>query len=259
MSGAAKSRHRSRSTIRAQCAKPPTHSTDTCCAIKAASADAIAASRTRSLTSGCFPTVQRIGCVEEAIARPRRKLRTEGERGRRTLLARHRHVHVDERDLDAGLRGQSKGFEDRVARHERHHRAHRGSSATLEGRHRRRPAARGPFERRPERRGQFQRHHGGPRRGELLVDNPAEGRRRSDTTARPSGCGTSGRTPIRCGRGAQATASSSTCSAARASGVSTPSCFSFCAYWASESMSRVLSCRPCLTRFFSSVNTSPSS
>ena len=39
VSGAAKSRHRSRSTIRAQCAKPPTHSTATCCAIKAASAE----------------------------------------------------------------------------------------------------------------------------------------------------------------------------------------------------------------------------
>ena len=52
MCGAAKSRHRSRSTIRDQWAKPPTHSTDTCCAIKAASADAIVASRTRSLTRG---------------------------------------------------------------------------------------------------------------------------------------------------------------------------------------------------------------
>ena len=121
-----------------------------------------------------FPAVQRIGCTEEVVARARRKLRTESQRARRRLLARHRHIHVDERDLDTSPRGQSKGFEDRVARHEWHHRAHRGWSATLEGRHRRRPAARGPFERRPERRGQFQRHHGGPRRGKLLVDNPAE-------------------------------------------------------------------------------------
>ena len=121
-----------------------------------------------------FPAVQRIGGLEEVVARTRRKLRREGQPGRRTLLARHRHIHVDERDLDTSLRGQSKGFEDRVARHEWHHHAHRGSSATLEGRHRRRPAAGGPFERRSERRGQFQRHHGGPRRGKLLVHNPAE-------------------------------------------------------------------------------------
>ena len=52
VSGAAKSRDRNRSTIRSQCAKPPTHSTDAWRAIKAASADAIAASRARSLTSG---------------------------------------------------------------------------------------------------------------------------------------------------------------------------------------------------------------
>ena len=35
--------------------------------------------------------------------------------------------------------------------------------------------------------------------------------------------------------------------------------FSFCAYCASESMSRVLSCRPCLTRYLRSAKTSASS
>ena len=85
-SGAAKSRHRSRSTIRDQWAKPPTHSTDTCWAIKAASADAIAASRTRSLTRGCLQTVQRLSRSEEALAWPPGKLAAEGERRRRTLL-----------------------------------------------------------------------------------------------------------------------------------------------------------------------------
>ena len=174
MSGAAKSRHRSRSTIRDQWAKPPTHSTDTCCAIKAASADAIAASRTRSLTRGASRR------FSASAARKKPSPGRDANSGPRASVGAGRcspgtdHVHVDERDLDAGLRSHSKGLEDRVARHEWHHLTHRGSSGTLEGRHRRRPAARGPFERRPERRGQFQRNHGGPRRGELLVDNPAE-------------------------------------------------------------------------------------
>ena len=52
VSGVEKSRDRRRATIRDQCANPPTHQTDSCRAINAASADAIAASRARSLASG---------------------------------------------------------------------------------------------------------------------------------------------------------------------------------------------------------------
>ena len=68
MAGAEKSRVRSRSTIRDQCANPPTHHTDSCSAINAASAAAIAASRARSLISGSAPIVQRIDGAIEAVA-----------------------------------------------------------------------------------------------------------------------------------------------------------------------------------------------
>ena len=47
-----------------------------------------------------------VQCVDrgkEAIAWSRGELWTDGERARRTLLSRHRHVDVDERDLDPGL------------------------------------------------------------------------------------------------------------------------------------------------------------
>ena len=130
----------------------------------------------------------------------------------------------------------------------------RSSAATGIGQQRRRP-----LERRPERRRQLQRDDGRARRGELLVDDPAEDgvvviRRQPGQVAERLD-----ERRLGVGAAAQATASSSTCAAARASGVSTPLCFSFCAYCASESMSRVLSCRPCLTRFLRSAKTSASS
>ena len=196
--GAAKSRHRSRSTIRDQWAKPPTHSTDTRRAIKAASADAIAASRTRLQARGCLPTVQRLRCPGRSprLAAPANSApRTSGGGGRcspgtdtsTSMSATSIPACEANRKASTIESPGTNGITTPIV----------GWSATLEGRHRRRPAARGPFERRPERRRQFQRHHGGLCRGKRPVDDPAEGPRRSDTTARPSGCGTSGRTPIR--------------------------------------------------------------
>ena len=99
--GAEKSLDRSRSTIRDQCANPPTHHTDSCCAIRAARAAAIAASRARSLISGSSDC---------SAHRPRHRSRRLI--ARRTLdrrrgcapdaLSRLRDVDIDERDLDAG-------------------------------------------------------------------------------------------------------------------------------------------------------------